>query len=738
MYPLKNKHATKEVKILPDKSLNKVTSEINAICWDDVFDTTSTNECYERFDKIVSNIVNENSCVSRIRLDKTKKSQPWLTSSIRNSITHSKKLYGATLCKNATDSDRIKYSNYRNTLNRVKRASQVKYYSEKCIAHRNNGKELWKLINRVINKQSDKTSTVDCLEIDNLKTFQTREIANEFGKYFSSVSNEYALKITKPKKELNHYLSKITHTNDSLFLNPTSHSEINKTIEQLRSKPSCGLDGLSNKLIKKIKNALTGPLCMLFNLSLTNGEFPKIYKKSDVVPLHKSKSKLVRANYRPILLLPVMSKILEKIVYKRVYSFLDKNNTLYVSQYGFRSKHSCEHAISELISEVLKNKANNKYTLSLFLDLSKAFDTLDHSLLLKKLEIYGIRGITLNWFKSYLETQKLWVKCIDKENDHNVYSNEYDINIGTPQGSCLGPLLFLVYTNDLYLNLDYISCILFADDTTLYFSHSNIHYLQFCIEHDLSSIIDWFNANGLTLNLNKTEGLLFSPPKRKRTVELKIEEINIPIVHNTKFLGIWLDDDLSWHKHLTVLIRKLKQQLKLLSQGKNLLDLHSKKVLYYAQFHSHLKYGIMIWGNMMPNYHRKKLEKLQNKAFEMSFNLTPKLFNYNKVEVPCIPNMIKIENCKLMYQFLANLLPKKIQDTMKMDKDNKSLERTHKYDTRNKNKLNIARTNNRDYNNSFLVHSVKDFETLSVVTQKLHPLPLFMSSCKKEVMCNHD
>ena len=277
-----------------------------------------------------------------------------------------------------------------------------------------------------------------------------------------------------------------------------------------------------------------------------------------------------------------------------------------------------------------------------------------------------------------------------------------------------------------------------TNDTTLYFSHSNIHYLQFCIEHDLFLIIDWFKANGLTLNLNKTEELLFSPFKKRKTVELKIEDINIPIINTTKFLGIWLDDDLSWTKHLTVLVRKLKQQLKLLSQGKNLLDLHSKKVLYYAQFHSHLKYGMSIWGNMMSSVYQKKLEKLQDKAFEISFNLSPKLYNYNKVEVPCIPNMIKLENCKLMYQYLAKMLPKKIQDTMKTDKDNKSLERTHKYDTRNKNKLNIARTNNRDYNKSFLVHSVKDFETLSVVTQKLHPLPLFMSSCKKEIMRNHD
>ena len=450
MYPLKNKNTTKEIKILPDKNLNKVTKEINTICWNDVFDMTSTNECYECFDKIISGIIDENSCVCTVKIDKVNRVQPWLTPSIRKSITKSKKLYGDTLCKHATEIDRLRYSNYRNTLNEVKRACQINYYSERCIALKNNGKELWRLINHVVNKQSDKTCSVDCLEIDNLKTFQSKEIANEFGKYFSTIGNEFASKITKPKNNIDHYLSKITHTNDSLFLNPTSQMEISKIIHQLKCKTSCGRDGLSNKVIKKLKNALTGTLCILFNLSLANDDFPESYKKSDVVPLHKSKSKLVRMNYRPILLLPVMSKILEKVVYKRVYSFLDKHNMLYVSQYGFRFRHSCEHAVSELISEVLKNKVNNKYTLSLFLDLSKTFDTLDRSLLLKKLETHGIRDVTLKWINSYLDARKMRVKCFDKDSGQNVYSHDYNINIGTPQGSCLGPLLFLVYTNDLY------------------------------------------------------------------------------------------------------------------------------------------------------------------------------------------------------------------------------------------------------------------------------------------------
>ena len=233
-------------------------------------------------------------------------------------------------------------------------------------------------------------------------------------------------------------------------------------------KNSHGHDGLSNKLIKEIKTALCKPLQILFNSSLKHGVFLEIYKNSDVVPLFKLKSKFVLTNYHPISLLPVISKILEKVVYHCTYSFLDSNNQIFISQYEFCSGHSCENAVSELSGKILKGKNNNKNMLTLFLDLSKAFDTLNHGLLLRKLELYGIRGIALNWFKSYLENRMLQVKCFAKEIGNYVFSENYKLDYSMPQGSCLGPLLFLIDTNDIHKNLMCTSCLLFADDTTLY------------------------------------------------------------------------------------------------------------------------------------------------------------------------------------------------------------------------------------------------------------------------------
>ena len=341
------------------------------------------------------------------------------------------------------------------------------------------------------------------------------QISNELATYFANVGPKYANAIKKPDKNISDYLKKIKRNENSIFLSPTTPVEIIKLISNLPNKTSSGFDQLNNKLLKELRHELATPLCIIFNLSLNTGCFPTKMKYAEIVPLYKSKSKLESSNYRPISLLITISKILEKIIYRRTYEFLDNTNQIYRSQYGFRVKHSCEHAIGELVSNIVKNQQKEKFTASLFLDLSKAFDTLDHKLLLSKLEIYGIRGTALHWFETYLSERKLRVKCQANECGTYTYSNWHTMTHGAPQGSCLGPLLFLIFCNDLQLNLTYLSCIQFADDTTLYYSHRDLRVLRCCIENDLSLVMDWFKANSLTLNVQKTNLMLFSLRNRK-------------------------------------------------------------------------------------------------------------------------------------------------------------------------------------------------------------------------------
>ena len=292
-----------------------------------------------------------------------------------------------------------------------------------------------------------------------------------------------------------------------------------------------------------------------------------------------------------------MSKILEKIVYGRIYSFLCNSNQLFQSQYGFRTGHSCENAICELVGTVAKNGEEKKHTIGVFIDLSKAFDTLNHQMLLSKMDKYGIRGHSLEWFRSYLSNRTMRVKCTSNTSGQLEYSTYHKLEYGTPQGSCLGPLLFLIYINDLHYTIQYSSVILFADDTTILHGHKNLNYLKWSLEEDLKQMTDWLRANLLTINLNKTECVLFNNSNNNNvpTFELEIGDCRISNTDQVKFLGLWIDRKLQWTMHTNTLLLKLKQNTNLLKVGNKFLNKTSKKLVYYAHIYSHVSYGILVW-----------------------------------------------------------------------------------------------------------------------------------------------
>ena len=217
-------------------------------------------------------------------------------------------------------------------------------------------------------------------------------MSNILAKHFSTVGKRYAERIDKPQTLLKDYIEKIPKNDKSMYLIPVDETEIDRLIRDLPNKKSYGYDKINNCLLKELRPVITHPLTIVFNKSLAEGVFPNSMKHADTVPLFKSKNKTDCNNYRPISLLITMSKLLEKVMYNRTLQFLDKHQLLYISQYGFRKKHSCSDAIMELTSEILKNKENNLYTACVFLDLSKAFDTLKPEILLSKMSNYGIRG----------------------------------------------------------------------------------------------------------------------------------------------------------------------------------------------------------------------------------------------------------------------------------------------------------------------------------------------------------
>ena len=656
---------------------------------------------------------------------------PWITKGMLRSIKKQKDLYLEQL-RDTTATN--KYKNYRNHLQKILRNAKTSYLREKYKEFKQDSHKLWRLIHSILNKTSRKGDCIKAINKDGVPRYDPATITDELCKHFSSIGETFANNIPPSSKEISTYLDRIPQYKQSIFLDPTSITEITEIINELIPKNSSGYDNLSNKLIKKLLPSLVEPLTIIFNKSLSEGVFPEAMKRADVVLLYKAKDHYETDNYRPISLLLTISKILEKIMYKRTYGFLELSGQIYKSQYGFRTAHSCENAISELVSEIIKGKQDAMYTLAVFLDLSKAFDSLEHEVLLKKLYKYVIRGVAYSWFESYLTGRQMRVKYNIASSGKTEYSRYMKISYGTPQGSCLGPLIFLIFTNDLHRHLVYSSSILFADDTTLYKTHRNLVYLKWCLEEDLCTLSDWFASNKLTLNLGKTVCILFQQNNSKKDIELRINDMVIHNQKETKFLGMWLDQSLNWHSHVQKLILKIKRNKYLLNNGKHLMDLNTKKLVYYSHIASHIQYGLLLWGNNVNKEQLSKLQKLQTKYLELVYKKQANTNLNRTLGILSIEVMIQLENMKFGYKLVHQMLPKKIVEICYEDSKQHSLIKTHQYSTRNKIVPNLPKSMNKQYRESFLCKGPQSWLTLSVETKERYSLKSFVNKCKTNLL----
>jgi len=389
---------------------------------------------------------------------------------------------------------------------------------------------------------------------------------------------------------------------------------------------------------------------------------------------------------------------------------LIQNKILNESQYGFRNGHSTTHAITELCYNVLQGFDDRKMTLAVFLDLSKAFDTVNHNILLAKLEHYGIRGIPLAWFRSYLHERKQYVQYKQSFSYTNV------IKCGVPQGSVLGPLLFIIYMNDLSNALDGSSDILFADDTTIHKSSNDKRQLFQDMELELSNLLIWFNSNHLSINFKKTNFILFHPKNMKfknnnYNNNLKFGTEEIEQKTSTKFLGMYIDENLSWTTHFNHLNSKLGRATYTINMVKNTLPRETLKTLYYALYYSHLTYGISLWGSTMLIKNKNKIFKSQKRIVRI---ITKAKYNaptnpiFKELGLLKLDQIIELEVIKLMYQVTNHQAPKPICSMFKRNTN------IHNYETRRRHDPVIIKRNYAPIDKSFICQGPKLWSGLNV------------------------
>ena len=381
-------------------------------------------------------------------------------------------------------------------------------------------------------------------------------------------------------------------------------------MNQLDTNKATGLDRIPYKLLK-LSSSIVGPsLAYVFKCCIDAEIFPNEWKIAKVTPLFKKGFKRELGNYRPISVLPLVSKIFEKIIYRQLYDYLQDNSLLNTYQSGFRSMHSTLTALLETTNNWSINIDNGLLNGVLFIDLKKAFDTIDHEIILRKLANYGVDRSALRFFASYLcnRSQKCSV--------NGALSSASKLTYGVPQGSILGPLLFLIYINDLPNCLD-ISCAkMFADDTNITVPGCTFAELEQATNSELNNLYNWLKANKLSLNIAKTELMVIST--RQKFLAENCSEINIQLdghpisrVEHTKSLGLNIDDRLSWSNHIKDLCKKISSAIGALRRIRPLISQSTEVQIYNALIQPHFDYCAPVWDGLS-SYLCEKLQKLQN------------------------------------------------------------------------------------------------------------------------------
>lgn len=603
---LLNKEPVNKIKSL--KHYKKVDyasaiAELDQINWVEVLNKSDVNEATNVFLYIVNRALKKHTKLFKLSHRKYNV-KPWITPGIIRCLKTRDRLHQNLKKDPHNNIAQITYKRYRNTCKRMLNNIKRTYQSSLINQHNKNLKKQWSTIKQICNFKEASTNDNHLLTLKS----SPKESLDYANSYFSNIGKELANTIiNKTRLSEAERINKMNHCTTplhSMVMLPTDEQEVKTTILRLKNSYSSGWDGISSYFLKLAHNTLACPIAIICNLCIGGGRFPDALKKSVIVPIYKSGDRHCISNYRPISLLPTLAKVIEKIINKRLKTYLEKHNILSPNQHGFREHRSTLDAVKQLTSFLVDKLDKHKKTLAIFLDLKKAFDTVSVPILIKKLENMGIRGLPLLLFQDYLSNRKQAVKVGD------LYSVEENINYGVPQGSVLGPTLFLIYIDDLCrLSLSNAQIVTFADDTAILFHGNSWQDVNSRAQTGFNLVTDWLSNNLLTLNLTKTKFITFTVTNKNRppegTILIKAHACdgnmgcNCQVITETssiRYLGIQVDKNLNWQEHINTLTGRVRKLIYIFKTLRHICDIKLLISIYYALCQSILGYCIAIWG----------------------------------------------------------------------------------------------------------------------------------------------
>ena len=637
------------IRVYNKKSISSFTESLKQQNWDKVYQDDDPNRSFEIFYNIFKDLHDKHFPLQQLSRKKSK-DKPWMTKELhqmrKTRDENRKKVNEGKL-------DMKTYKEHKNLTRKKIREAERQYYMNIFDAKKNGILNMWKIIGKTLNPNRDKSQNmINRLLVNGKNITDDHQIAEAMNNFFCTVGKDLAEKLRKPKTSFSDYLKKPQIKRFTFA--PFSETLVTEIVERLNKHKSPGPDGISNRILSLSIEQIKKPLTHLVNLSMSKGVFPEKLKLAQVIPLFKKGDSFLCTNYRPISLLSCFHKLFEKFMKMRLENYLDNNNILYQHQYGFRKTYSTNLALLEAVDEIYSKLNDGFYGIGIYLDLQKAFDTVNHDILLKKLDYYGIRGTPLNWFKSYLLDRKQFTKV------NGVKSSSQTVECGVPQGSVLGPLLFLIYINDISKAFKNAIPKLFADDTNIFIFHKTKDALFQIANTELDSLENWLLANKLSLSIGidkETKFSFFTPNKNERKddlPDLKLLGHNLPLTDYVKYLGVLLDDSLTFKNHIAKLCDKLKQYTGVFYLLRHNLPKHCLRTLYFTFIFNNLYYCAEVYGNTTASY-LQPLQIAQNKALR-ALQFKDRYFPINEMhkefQILKVNDVIEYKLSKLIHSLL--------------------------------------------------------------------------------------